>query len=126
MKFLFFFYYRNPFVQIIYVLLMSLGYGCYIFTAYPYVSQSWFSQVPFVLLGINIFLFGACSYMNPGVIKKENVDKYVKVFPYDGYMYHEKVYCPTCHLEKPARSKHCGKLIIFVYVLSFCTCMCFC
>lgn len=102
------FYTRNPVMQIVYVLLMSIGYMSYMVTAYPYVNESLFGQLPFLLLGVNMFFFITCSCVDPGVVDKNNFVKHINRFPYDENMYHEKSYCETCDIEKPARSKHCS------------------
>lgn len=64
--------------------------------------------LPLLILGINFSLFILCCYSNPGVITKDNVDSYVAAYPYDDQMYTSGTHCDTCHLVKPARSKHCS------------------
>ena len=59
------------------------------------------------------------------MITRNNVDKYLLDYDYDGTMYLQKD-CSTCVLKKPARSKHCCEfvclfvcLIVKLFVLFF-------
>lgn len=54
-----------------------------------------------------ISFFVAC-YSNPGVVTKENIDKFKDIFPNDLINYHPDRICRTCKIVKPARSKHCS------------------
>ncbi|KAJ2959832.1 hypothetical protein NQZ79_g4769 [Umbelopsis isabellina] len=57
-----------------------------------------------------LFTYG-CYYIacaaDPGMITKDNVKKYMELYPYDGLIFEAKD-CTTCKIPKPARSKHCS------------------
>lgn len=50
-----------------------------------------------------------CSFFFKGTVTKAKHATQVKVYPYDGELFHPGETCPTCNLVKPARSKHCSK-----------------
>jgi len=54
-----------------------------------------------------IFLYLAAS-ADPGYITPSNHSTYMSLYPYDHTLYHPRNSCKTCHLLKPARSKHCS------------------
>ena len=104
-------------IQILYATLLIFGYGSYTETVFPHVSESFTGQLPYYLLVVNLAFFAACGCANPGVITKDNIEKYLKDFEYDGTMYVPKD-CSTCLIKKPARSKHCGKHVISCFSTS--------
>lgn len=64
----------------------------------------------YVLAGICFWVYYKACSVSPGEITKEREQEYVKHFEkyYDGLMYKENNECKTCHVIKPARSKHCS------------------
>ncbi|NXS54178.1 ZDHC4 palmitoyltransferase, partial [Brachypteracias leptosomus] len=64
--------------------------------------------LPYLLLVGNLGCFLLCSRADPGVITKSNHGSLVKIYAYDGVLFQEGIVCPTCQVEKPARSKHCS------------------
>ena len=58
------------------------------------------------MLGVCMLFFGATSAVDPGVITKENEQHHQARYPYDDVTNTQKD-CDTCHVSKPARSKHC-------------------
>ncbi|XP_065066452.1 uncharacterized protein LOC135692280 isoform X2 [Rhopilema esculentum] len=104
---IFIFYERNPLFQLLYATLLFFGYAAYTKTAFKYVSESLMGRVPYYLLIIHLILFVACCCSDPGIVTRQTVSKYLKDYKYDGCMYAPKD-CQTCHLKKPARSKHCS------------------
>jgi len=46
-----------------------------------------------------------------GTITKSSHASLVKIYAYDGVLFQKGVPCPTCNMEKPARSKHCSKIL---------------
>lgn len=96
-------------MQIVYVILLAIGYISYTVKVYPYFSESILGKMPYLLLGINVYVYYQCAYRDPGVITNENNRLYLKMYPFDDCLYHERRYCETCKFEKPARSKHCSK-----------------
>src|SRR6218665_945693 len=107
---------RNSFFQILYLFLVVTIHVCVINDGLAIVThvdpETSHLFLPFLMLGINFVLFVICCYSNPGVITKENVANYVTAYPYDGQMYQTNAKCTTCHLVKPARSKHCSEFCI--------------
>ncbi|KAH7013437.1 DHHC palmitoyltransferase-domain-containing protein [Ilyonectria destructans] len=53
------------------------------------------------------FLYLACA-SDPGYITPENVNYHLSLYPYDHTLFRPGRECQTCHLLKPARSKHCS------------------
>lgn len=99
--------------------------------------------LPYLLLAGNLGCFLLCSRANPGNIvlvlfenrkkkcykshflvlflvsfagrvTKSNGASLVKVYAYDGVLFQRGLVCPTCTVEKPARSKHCSKDLKFL------------
>ncbi|NXK64941.1 ZDHC4 palmitoyltransferase, partial [Sylvietta virens] len=92
--------------------------------------------LPYLLLAGNLGCFLLCSRANPGeitlvlfenrrkcyktpffsslfvsfagTVTKSNAASLVKVYAYDGVLFQRGLVCPTCTVEKPARSKHCS------------------
>ncbi|XP_071976153.1 palmitoyltransferase ZDHHC4 [Engystomops pustulosus] len=64
--------------------------------------------LPYILITVNLYFFYKCCTSDPGRVTKQNESLYVQVYKYDEIMFHRDQTCPTCHLTKPARSKHCG------------------
>ncbi|KAG7266168.1 hypothetical protein CRUP_012499 [Coryphaenoides rupestris] len=74
--------------------------------------------VPYVLLALKTRLFYLCITSDPGTVTPAWVTPasgaqqasgagQLRIYPYDGRMFHPGVLCPTCRVVKPARSKHC-------------------
>jgi hypothetical protein len=59
-------------------------------------------------MALNFLTFALCSTSSPGIVTRENADAVCAIFPYDHSLYLPKVMCPTCQVQKPARSKHCS------------------
>lgn len=53
------------------------------------------------------FLYAAAA-SDPGYITPENHSHQMTLYPYDFTIFHPGQTCHTCHLQKPARSKHCS------------------
>lgn len=98
--------------------------------------------LPYLLLAGNVGCFLLCSRANPGkimlmlfenrkkcymshflvlflvsftgIVTKSNAASLVKVYAYDGVLFQRGLVCPTCTVEKPARSKHCSKDLKFL------------
>ncbi|XP_073415374.1 palmitoyltransferase ZDHHC4-like [Dendrobates tinctorius] len=64
--------------------------------------------LPYVLITGNLYFYYKCCTSDPGRVTKQNVAFYTRVYKHDNIMFHCSNECPTCHLMKPARSKHCG------------------
>ncbi|XP_075686642.1 palmitoyltransferase ZDHHC4 isoform X1 [Rhinoderma darwinii] len=64
--------------------------------------------LPYFLISVNLYYFYKCCTIDPGRVTKQNEALCIRVYDYDEIMFHRSNKCPTCHLIKPARSKHCG------------------
>ncbi len=51
--------------------------------------------------------FYIASVSDPGRITHQNVKQCHKIYDYDYLLYYPK-FCSTCHLDRPARAKHCS------------------
>ena len=76
-------------------------------TAWPLLTTS--HQVISVILVLlpYIFLWTAAA-TDPGYITPTNHTHQMTLYPYDFTIFHPGHECHTCHLLKPARSKHCS------------------
>ncbi|XP_062382047.1 palmitoyltransferase ZDHHC4 [Sardina pilchardus] len=95
---------------------MHLLLECAVYTEYSYEVFGYCKEldtsltnlcVPYVLLVLHLVLFYLCCTRDPGTVTKAKHATQVKVYPYDGELFHPGETCPTCNLVKPARSKHC-------------------
>ena len=118
---LFIFLSRNCLFQLLYIILVALGHLVLVVDGLPYLYATHPNTnhllEPVTLLVINTVLFIVCCKTDAGVINEKNLDHYSDVFQADGVMYKKGNECRTCHVIKPARSKHCGKLNFFVLSL---------
>lgn len=78
----------------------------------------------FIFAFINSALYIVCCHSNPGELSSSSTDKLLMdhaltVYPYDELLYHPRVICKTCILEKPARSKHCRKSLLITSIVRF-------
>ncbi|XP_041346254.1 palmitoyltransferase ZDHHC4 isoform X2 [Pyrgilauda ruficollis] len=64
--------------------------------------------LPYLLLAGNLGCFLLCSRANPGAVTKSNAASLAEVYAYDGVLFQRGLVCPTCTVQKPARSKHCS------------------
>jgi len=53
------------------------------------------------------YLFLYASVVSTSVVTPENHRQHLQLYPYDRVLFHPDHMCRTCHLVKPARSKHC-------------------
>ncbi|EDO30109.1 predicted protein, partial [Nematostella vectensis] len=104
----FVFYTRNHFLQAFYLFLVIGGSLVYSLHILPYFDKmNSFAYSTYCLIIINISFFVICCYAEPGVVTPSNMAASIQRYKYDGYYYIRKE-CPTCELDKPARSKHCS------------------
>ncbi|XP_060696264.1 palmitoyltransferase ZDHHC4 [Hemiscyllium ocellatum] len=102
---------RNSFFLVLHLLLEVAVYGEYSWEVYPYCMELGFGHsillLPYILLLGKMYFFYLCCSRDPGTISPSNHKQLLKVYTYDGILYHQAHICPTCELAKPARSKHC-------------------
>jgi len=103
----------HPLLQIFYLFLVTAGATVYISQGWEriaaggkYVHPIHAITSPLMIL-FTYFCFYIACVSNPGKVNKDNVKEIQKRYPYDGLLFLRKE-CPTCKLEKPARSKHCS------------------
>ncbi|DBB03919.1 TPA: hypothetical protein ACH3X1_013001 [Trebouxia sp. C0004] len=53
-----------------------------------------------------LLLMGITSYVDPGVVTKDSENFHCSLYAYDDVTNTQKD-CETCHISRPARSKHC-------------------
>ncbi|NXW57450.1 ZDHC4 palmitoyltransferase, partial [Eurystomus gularis] len=106
------FHTRSCLFVVLHVALQAAVYGEYSWEVCVYCWELQFPLLllllPYVLLAGNLGCFLLCSRSDPGVITKSNHALLVKIYAYDGVLFQEGIVCPTCNVEKPARSKHCS------------------
>lgn len=104
---------RNQVFRVLFGTMMVLGHIEFILDIVPmlyrFVPDENHVVIPIFLVFLNFYFYHKCCMEDPGIINAKTVDRYKNVYPYDGRMFKSGVTCATCHLEKPARSKHCSK-----------------
>ncbi|XP_063201215.1 palmitoyltransferase ZDHHC4 isoform X1 [Chroicocephalus ridibundus] len=105
------FHTRSCLFVVLHIALQAAVYGEYTWEVFVYCWELQFHLLflllPYLLLAGNMGCFILCSRANPGVITKSNHASLVKIYEYDGVLFQKGIVCPTCNMEKPARSKHC-------------------
>lgn len=63
----------------------------------------------FVLLFTNLLLYMVCCHSDPGELTSHDdlLQQSLVTYAYDGQLYQAGSVCSTCHIVRPARSKHC-------------------
>ncbi|KAJ1806751.1 palmitoyltransferase swf1 [Coemansia sp. RSA 2599] len=59
-------------------------------------------------LAVNMGTYAVACWVDPGFVDAANVGRACELFRPDGLLYLPDAVCRTCHLRKPARSKHCS------------------
>lgn len=106
----YFFWERNPLLQILYLTLICGGWLVGVFEVFPKLPNLYladYHRYTFTLVfALTVGSFYVVCSTPPGYITKSNVRKYSK-YPYDMMMYVPKR-CRTTNILKPARSKYCN------------------
>ncbi|KAK4172773.1 putative palmitoyltransferase [Triangularia setosa] len=100
-------YDRHPSVLIFFLLLLSIGEILYLPTTWPQLTPLTKLTGSISIILPYIFLYLAAS-TDPGYITLSNHSQEMSRYPYDFTLFHPGAECHTCHLLKPARSKHCS------------------
>ncbi|XP_077043284.1 palmitoyltransferase ZDHHC4 isoform X2 [Agelaius phoeniceus] len=106
------FHTRSCLFVVLHVALQAAVFGEYTWEVFVYCWELQFHLLPlllpYLLLAANLGCFLLCSRANPGTVTQSNAASLAKVYAYDGVLFQRGLVCPTCTLEKPARSKHCS------------------
>ncbi|GMH13188.1 hypothetical protein Nepgr_015029 [Nepenthes gracilis] len=104
-------YRPNPILQIIYLIILGATYYFIVQSSFAYIPSYYLGDIhrytSILAVGVGAVLFLLTSFSDPGTVKQENVSEYLSAYPYDNIIYSHKE-CSTCHIPKPARSKHCS------------------
>ncbi|KAJ1504575.1 palmitoyltransferase swf1, partial [Coelomomyces lativittatus] len=102
---------RNPLVQIFFLSLLTGGiYVFYLFgwSRIPTDLVHEYHRIPIIISILQAyFSFMLASASDPGKISLENSADYLGYYPMDNLIFSPTI-CKTCHIIKPARSKHCS------------------
>ncbi|XP_063270939.1 palmitoyltransferase ZDHHC4 isoform X2 [Prinia subflava] len=106
------FHTRSCLFVVLHIALQAAVFGEYTWEVFVYCWELQFHLLPlllpYLLLAGNLGCFLLCSRADPGTVTKCNAAALVKVYAYDGVLFQRGLVCPTCTVEKPARSKHCS------------------
>ncbi|KAI9499326.1 DHHC palmitoyltransferase-domain-containing protein [Zychaea mexicana] len=102
---------RNPFLQIFFLFLTGGSIGLFLKYALPNIPGIYLHPVHLYIIPAQILSLYASYYFacatDPGIVTKDNIQQFLDHYQYDGLLYEPKD-CTTCHIPKPARSKHCS------------------
>lgn len=101
---------KHPIVTVIFLGLIT-SCACLILPQ-VWSSSSSLQQLLVVILLPQPYIFtylAASTRMNQELyVTPRNLQQQLSYYPYDYCLYHPGIECRTCHLAKPARSKHCS------------------
>ncbi|KAI8580959.1 hypothetical protein K450DRAFT_235446 [Umbelopsis ramanniana AG] len=102
---------RNPFLQLFFLFLFTGSLYLFFISGWKEVPGPFLSQFHVYFIPVEILFTYGCYYAacaaDPGIITKDNLQKYMDMYPYDGLTFEPRD-CSTCKMPKPARSKHCS------------------
>ncbi|KAL7715388.1 Palmitoyltransferase [Entamoeba marina] len=97
---------KNHYHQLLYLLIIIIIEYLLIRDVFPLLPRNSIILYHGSLV-IALTSFICTSLSNPGEITSTNVSFYMKKYPYDNILFSKRE-CPTCLINKPARSHHCG------------------
>ncbi|KAB5542947.1 DHHC zinc finger domain-containing protein [Coniochaeta sp. 2T2.1] len=100
-------YDKHPTILIFFLLLLLGSQYLYLPSAWPHFStlNKGFASVAIALPYLFLYL---SAFTDPGSVTPSNHARTMAQYPYDFTLFQPGVQCSTCHLLKPARSKHCS------------------
>ncbi|CUS11564.1 unnamed protein product [Tuber aestivum] len=98
---------KHPVVMAFYLTLVSGGLYMFVKDGWQYLPLIHKIFVPVVGILPYITMYHAAN-SDPGFVTPENHERALRSYPYDHVNFRPGVICRTCHLRKPARSKHCS------------------
>ncbi|KAJ4306002.1 palmitoyltransferase swf1 [Collariella sp. IMI 366227] len=100
-------YDRHPTILIFFLTLLLGGEYLYLPSAWPQFTTLTKLTGTITILLPYLFLY-LSAFSDPGYITPSNHASEMSRYPYDFTLFHPGAACSTCHLLKPARSKHCS------------------
>ncbi|TPX18822.1 uncharacterized protein E0L32_011501 [Thyridium curvatum] len=100
-------YDKHPTVLIFFVLLLSVSQYIAVPLAWPLISAVQKLTLSMAVFFPYLFTYLA-AFTDPGIIDPSNHAYHMSQYPYDFTLFYPGTDCRTCHLLKPARSKHCS------------------
>ncbi|KAL2128626.1 hypothetical protein VTI74DRAFT_8927 [Chaetomium olivicolor] len=100
-------YDRHPTILIFFLTLLVGGEYLYLPAAWPQLSPLTKLTGTISIILPYLFLY-LSAFSDPGYIGPQNHVPEMARYPYDFTLFHPGAECVTCHLLKPARSKHCS------------------
>lgn len=95
-------------VPIFYAIAVLVTAGIFFNAVFPEMNLG-FAHKTYIFFTLSLVAvsFVLTTYSDPGQLTQNNAREYVKRFPYNGLIFFPRD-CYSCHLPKPARSKHCS------------------
>jgi hypothetical protein len=100
-------YDKHPTILIFFFLLLSVSEYLYLPAAWPLFTPFHKITGAIAIVLPYAFLYRA-AFTDPGIITPSTHVHAMAQYPYDFTLFHPGIYCETCRLLKPARSKHCS------------------
>ncbi|PGH17374.1 hypothetical protein AJ80_04829 [Polytolypa hystricis UAMH7299] len=97
---------NHALVLIFFIILLVISEVLFIPSAWPRIDLK--HRVCTVILVVLPYLFLYASVTTTSAITPQNHHEQMRRYPYDHVLFHPGFVCKTCHLLKPARSKHCS------------------
>ncbi|CAM9656382.1 unnamed protein product [Discosporangium mesarthrocarpum] len=103
---------RNPLIQILYMVIVNGSFISFLLEGYPLLPNEihpghYHKTLGYIVMAACVGSFGVACTVSPGVVRdRRGLEKHGDCYPHDGVIFLDNE-CETCHIKKPARSKHC-------------------